>query len=112
MLGYESDEDDDGEKFPVRLPGIDKVLSTRSIRHYYTAELFHYLDFYQNVKQFGLPFRNFLECPYWVLQLRDMFDGVYREIELYLTRHHRPDNRDDSKPVLRRRPSIRRIRRR
>jgi hypothetical protein len=108
LLGYEPDEDDDGETFPVRLPGINKLLTTRSIRHYYTAELFHYLDFYQQVKQFGLPFKNFIECPAWVLQLQGKFDGVYREIENYLTRHPVPGNQDTNRPVVRHRPHIRR----
>jgi hypothetical protein len=90
LLGYESDED--GENFPVRLPGIDKLLSTRSIRHYYTKELIHYLDFYWDVKRFGLPFNTFLECPYWVLQLQRKFDGIYQEIENFLMRHNRTDN--------------------
>jgi hypothetical protein len=108
LLGYEPDADDDGENFPVRLPGIDKLLTTRGIRGYYSAKLFHYLDFYQKVKRFWLPFRNFLECPAWVLQLQERFDRVYREIELYLMRHQRTDNRDNSAPVLRHRPRIRR----
>jgi hypothetical protein len=108
LLGYEPDDDEDGDIFPVRLPGIDKLLTTRSIRRYYSAELFHYLDFYQKVKGFGLPFKNFLECPAWVLQLQDRFDGVYREIELYLARRHRTGSGDTAVPVPRRRPHIRR----
>lgn len=106
MLGYEPD-DEEGENFPVRVPGIEQLLTTRSIRHYYTAELFYYLDFYQHVKQFGLPFRNFTECPVWVLQLQRKFEGIYREIELYLMRHA-GSNQDTRTPVLQRKPHIRR----
>jgi hypothetical protein len=93
LSGYEP-EDSDEDNFPFRLPGIDKPLTTRSVRGYYSAELFHYYDFYQKVKQYGLPFKNFLECPAWVLQLQDKFDAVYREMELHFARAADTGGRD------------------
>jgi hypothetical protein len=107
LSGCEPDEDDEGEAFPARFPGIEKPLSTKSIRGYYSAELFHYLDFYHKVKQFGLPFKSFLECPAWVLQLQDRFDGAYREMEGCLTRRPDSGNGNVHVPASRRRPHIR-----
>jgi hypothetical protein len=108
LSGCEPDDDDE-ESFPLRLPGVNQPLTTRSVKRYYTAELFHYLDFYHKVKQFGLPFKNFLESPAWVLQLHGAFDGVYREMERRIT-----GGGTDGGAALNPRPRIRRphIRRR
>jgi hypothetical protein len=80
LLGYEAEEDG-GEAFPVRLPGVKKILSTKKIREYYTDELFHYLSFYQKMKKCGFPFDSFLEAPEWTSQLLLVFDRVIDEVK-------------------------------
>ena len=89
MLGYEPD--DGGSEygaFPVRLPGIEKAMSTRSIGQYYTAELFHYLAFYHDCKRCGFPYASFLEAPVWVPRLLGEFDRVYEQVQTYLMKSH------------------------
>jgi hypothetical protein len=85
LSGYEPDEGDGaGGAFPVRLPGIGKTMSTREIGKYYTAELFHYLEFYHNCKRCGFPYASFLEAPAWVPKLLGEFDGVYEQARAHL----------------------------
>lgn len=84
-MGYEPDDgDSEHGSFPVRLPGIEKAMSTRSIGKYYTAELFHYLEFYHNCQRCGFPYASFLEAPAWVPQLLEAFDRVYEQVKARL----------------------------
>ena len=93
MLGYEPDDGSSAEgTFPVRLPGIEQVMSTRSIRKYYTAELFHYLEFYHNCKRCGFPFASFVEAPAWVARLLGEFDGVYEQVREYFMKTNQTQN--------------------
>lgn len=82
MLGAEP-ESGKGEAFPVAVPGVEKILSSKTIGTYYTPELFHYLGFYQQVKRFGLPYASFLDAPWWAPQLHAAFDQGYAEIEAF-----------------------------
>jgi hypothetical protein len=86
LLGAK-EETGDGEAQPLWVPGVDGVLSSREIGKYYTPDLFYYLDFYHQVKRFGLPYGSFLESPWWVLQLQGAFERAYSEIEAYQIRH-------------------------
>jgi hypothetical protein len=74
-------ENDGGEAFPVRLPGVKKILSTKKIGAYYTPELFYYLSFYQKSKKCGFPFENWMEAPAWTTQLMMAFDGAVDEVK-------------------------------
>lgn len=101
LLGAEPD-DEDAEAQPLRIPGVEKIISSKEIRQYYTPELFHYLDFFHQCKRFGLPFANFLEAPWWVLQLQSAFEQVYSEIEAYQIQKIRnvPRRRMTTKPTF------------
>jgi hypothetical protein len=69
----------------VRLPGVEKILSTKTIGAYYTHELTYYANFYNRIKRCGFPFQSFLEAPFWVTQLVVIFDGAHDEIQTYLS---------------------------
>jgi hypothetical protein len=79
-LGYAESE---GEAFPVRLPGVDKILTTNSLRRYDTPELWHYFAVYCNVNRYGLPFKYWTETPAWVLRLMAAFDAAMKECAEY-----------------------------
>jgi hypothetical protein len=84
LLGYEDKAE--GEAFPVKLPGVKKVLSTKSIGKYFTAELDHYFAVYCNINRHGLPFKDWTEAPLWVLRLMEMFDAVIKEVREWKSR--------------------------
>jgi hypothetical protein len=84
LLGYEDEEferGDGGEAFPVRLPGVKKILSTKTIGTYYTPDLFHYLSFYQKTKKCGFPFGSWLEAPAWTVQILLAFNYATEEVK-------------------------------
>jgi hypothetical protein len=76
-------EESSGEGYPVRLPGVSKVLSSNRLKQYGTPELEHYFSVYCNINRYGLPFRDWTETPLWVLRLMAAFDGAMRECAEY-----------------------------
>jgi hypothetical protein len=76
LLGYKESA---GEAFPVKLPGVSKVLSTNKLKQYGTPELDHYFSVYCNINRYGLPFKDWTETPVWVLRLMAAFDSAVRE---------------------------------
>jgi hypothetical protein len=72
-----------GEGYPVRLPGVKKILSSNRIRQFDTPELEHYFSVYCNINRYGLPFKDWTETPLWVLRLMAAFDGAMRECAEY-----------------------------
>jgi hypothetical protein len=87
-LGF---KESSGEAFPVRLPGVSKVLSTNRLKQYDTPELDHYFAVYCNINRHGLPFRDWTEAPVWVLRLIEIFDGTVRECAEY--KNHKGNKR-------------------
>jgi len=47
-------------------------------------EFYYYNSIYENIKEFGLPYQNWLDAPPWVLQMYNFFKSVDNEFENYL----------------------------
>jgi hypothetical protein len=69
------------DPYPVIVFGLSKPISSHRIHEYLTPGFYHYLGIYRNVKNYGLPFTNWLDAPRWVLTLIDRFDDVSEEYE-------------------------------
>lgn len=94
MVGHrkiESDDDvpqnhsllKDDDPYPIVVFGIKKPVPSTKIGKYLNSEFFHYLSIYKNVKNYGLPYKTFLDAPQWLLDLIDKFDAVTEEYNRY-----------------------------
>jgi hypothetical protein len=91
LIGYrkvESDEETPGgffalkkddDPYPIMVFGVVNPIPSNKIGKYLTAEFYYYLKIYKNVKNYGLPYQNWLDAPRWVLELVDKFDSVTAE---------------------------------
>jgi hypothetical protein len=75
----------DDDPYPITVFGLDKPLSSNKIGNYLNGTFYHYLMIYKNIKRHGLPYKNWLDAPYWLLDLVDKFDGVSEEYARYRT---------------------------
>jgi hypothetical protein len=62
----------------------EKQISDTKIPQYLNNEFFYYLNIYLNIKSFGLPFNNWLDCPHWLLQLYRLFQDIEKEYENHI----------------------------
>jgi hypothetical protein len=63
--------------------GLENPVSSGKIGRYLTGKFYHYLELYKNIKRYGLPYRNWLDAPRWLLKLVDRFDDVSEEYNRY-----------------------------
>jgi hypothetical protein len=63
--------------------GLNKPISSNKISNYLNFNFYHYLTIYKNIKNYGLPYNNWLDAPKWVLDLIDRFDAVTEEYNRY-----------------------------
>jgi hypothetical protein len=80
--GHSSLEEHD-DPYPVVVFGLNKPLSSGRIGNYLTGEFYHYVKLYRRVKNYGLPYRTWLDAPHWLLDLIDRFDGINEEYKRY-----------------------------
>jgi hypothetical protein len=90
-LGYEKLETDEvpagyvstkkEDPYPIILFGKDKPISDSKIINYLNDTFYYYLNIYENTKKFGLPYKNWLDCPGWLLQLIKLFDDITKKYE-------------------------------
>jgi hypothetical protein len=97
LTGYKKIESDDGvpadcslvkekdDPYPVSVFGLDKPIPSNKIGNYLAAEFYHYLAVYKNTKNYGLPYKSWLDAPRWLLDLTDRFDSVNEEHKRYKT---------------------------
>jgi hypothetical protein len=68
---------DEGDPFPVALPGGGKAILSTKIGSYLDAEFWHYYQIYINTKHCGPPFSGgWAGWPPWLCQLVCHFDGA------------------------------------
>jgi len=72
---------DEGEPYPVVVFGESKPISSRKIGRYLTDDVFYYINVYENNRTFGIPYRNWIEMPEWMIELHRMLSGIEREHE-------------------------------
>jgi hypothetical protein len=71
------------DPYPIAIFGLSKPVSSDKIPGYLTGEFYHYLKIYNNTKKYGLPYKNWLEAPCWLLGLIDRFDDIAEEYGRY-----------------------------
>jgi hypothetical protein len=74
---------DDDDPYPVSVFGISKPIPSNKIGKYLNSEFYHYLEIYKNIKNYGLPYKSFLDAPKWLLNLIDRFDTITEEYNRY-----------------------------
>jgi hypothetical protein len=94
LIGYKKIESDtetpadystvkDDDPYPIIVFGLNKPVSSNKIGRYLNSEFYHYLKIYKNIKNYGLPYDNWLNAPKWILDLIDKFDSVTEEYNRY-----------------------------
>ena len=98
LLGYRKFENSDIPKgynlttiddvYPVEIFN-EKTIPDNKIGKYINDEFNYYLNIYKNINQFGLPYKNFLDAPLWVLSLYHLFKDIENEYEIYRMSHYK-----------------------
>ena len=79
--GYKSTTPND--PYPVSIFGESKSIPDNKLGNYLTDEFFYYNSIYENNKKWGLPYK-WIEAPYWVIELHNLFDQLEIEYNNYL----------------------------
>jgi hypothetical protein len=72
------------DPYPVKVFNEPKTIPDNKIGQYINEEFNYYMNIYLNIKSFGLPFNNWLDCPHWLLELYHLFQDTEKEYENYL----------------------------
>jgi len=72
------------EPHPVEIWGEEKPISEKKLPKYLTDDVFHYIDIYENICNFGLPYDNWLSAPSWLLDMYKMFKSLEKQYEHHL----------------------------
>jgi hypothetical protein len=94
LIGYRKIESDteipsdysalkEDDLYPITVFGLNKPVSSNKIGNYLNSEFYHYFKIYKNTKNYGLPYKNWLDAPYWLLDLIDKFDSITEEYTRY-----------------------------
>jgi hypothetical protein len=73
------------DPYPVTVFGMAGPVSSGKLSNYLNGEFYHYLTIYKNIKNYGLPYASWLDCPAWLLDLVGKFDGINEEYSRYKT---------------------------
>jgi len=71
------------EPHPVSVFGVERPISEKKIGKYLTDDVFYYINIYENICNFGLPYDNWLSAPAWLLDMYKMFKLIEKEYEVY-----------------------------
>jgi hypothetical protein len=75
----------DDDPYPISVFGLNKPISSNKIPEYLNSNFYHYLTIYKNIKNYGLPYNNWLDAPKWILTLIHLFDDINEEYTRYKT---------------------------
>lgn len=83
LLGYFNNEQyKDDESWPIALPNEEKIIDSRTILNYFTADFSFYYDFYLSIKFCGMPWGDgWMNKPYWIRQLYIAFTNTFAVVE-------------------------------
>jgi len=72
------------EPYPVVIFNEPKPISDNKIGLYIDDEFNYYLNIYENICHFGLPYKNWTEAPRWLLDMYKLFKAIEKEHEAHL----------------------------
>jgi len=76
--GYKSTTPSD--PYPIQIFGEDTIPDNK-IGKYINDEFNYYLNIYENICHFGLPYKDWTLAPNWLLDMYKMFKTVEKEYE-------------------------------
>ena len=69
------------EPYPVDVYGEPTPIPDDKIGRYLSEDVFYYINIYERIKKFGLPYPTWLDAPQWVMELYDLFERADLEFE-------------------------------
>jgi hypothetical protein len=71
------------DPYPISLSD-GKIIPDNKISKYLNDDFFYYINIYENIKEFGIPYKNWIEAPHWLLDMYKRLKQKEKQYENYL----------------------------
>ncbi|MCL2381335.1 MAG: hypothetical protein FWC64_07040 [Treponema sp.] len=68
------------EPYPIVVWG-EKLINDTKLHLYIDSEFLYYVNIYENNKMFGIPYKNWMEMPEWMIWISKTFAALEQQRE-------------------------------